>query len=209
MNTRALLLAGLLFALTSTAQDSKREMWMWKDANGVTHYADRPVPGARRVELSHVTEPDEQAAPVSTAGGGRSELDAADVADERAAPAAVEYRLLEFVQPSEGQTFFGADATVDVRVRVEPLLAEGHKLAMYLDGTPVGVASNALSYTIGSLVRGEHTLTVVIQDQNDNDLLRSQPRKFNVRQETVIPPGAVGPGIKPRPKPVPRPNAPG
>jgi hypothetical protein len=200
MNTRALLLAGLLFALSSAAQDSRRELWMWKDANGVTHYSDRPVPGARKVELSHVSEPQEATVPVSPAGPVPTED------EEEAVP--VEYRLLEFRQPTEGQTFFGADAAVDVQLRMEPQLAEGHRLALYLDGTLVGGAANSTSYTIGNLPRGEHTLTAVIQDERGNDLLRSQPRTFNVRQPTTIPPAAVGPNLRPPPKPAPRPNAP-
>lgn len=201
MNKRALLLAGLLFALSSAAQDSKRDLWMWKDQNGVTHYADRPVPGARKVELSHVSTPesDAQQVPVSPAGPPSDE-------EEEVEP--VEYRLLEFVQPTEGQTFFGADATVDVSLRMQPDLVEGHSLALYLDGTRVGGAANSTNYTIGNLVRGEHTLTAVIQDERGNDLLRSQPRKFNLRQPTTIPPAAVGPNLKPPPKPAPRPNAP-
>ena len=200
MKTRALLLAGLLFALSSAAQDSKRELWMWKDANGVTQYSDRPVPGARKVELSNVSVPQEATVPVSPAGPVPSED------EEEAVP--VEYRLLEFLQPTEGQTFFGADAAVGVQLRMEPQLAEGHRLALYLDGILVGGAANSTSYTIGNLVRGEHTLTAVIQDGRGNDLLRSQPRTFNVRQPTTIAPAAVGPNLRPPPKPAPRPNAP-
>ena len=48
MNTRVLLL-GCLLALAVQAQETKRELWTWKDANGVTQYSDRPVPGACEV----------------------------------------------------------------------------------------------------------------------------------------------------------------
>jgi hypothetical protein len=205
MNTRALLLAGLLFALTSAAQDAKRDLWTWKDQNGVTQYSDRPVPGARRVELSHVNDPDSGAPSVPTSPAGPPPSDEGE--SEEAGP--VEYRRLDIVQPTEGQTFFGADATVDVSLQMQPDLAEGHRLSLYLDDSLIGGATNSLSYTIGNLPRGQHTLTAVIQDERGNDLLRSQPRKFNVRQPTTIPPTAVGPKLKPPPKPAPRPNNPG
>jgi hypothetical protein len=200
MNTRALLLlTALLCASAVQAQQSKRELWTWTDQNGVTHFSDRPAPGARRVELtvagSTTTEP--PPVPVSPAGPPPDE--------EQAAP--VEYRLLEFLQPTEGQTFFGADATVDVRLRMEPELAEGHRLALYLDDTLVGGAANSTNYTIGNLVRGTHVLTAVIQDERGNDLLRSQPRTFNVRQPTINQPRAVGPNLRqPSPVPLPRPQ---
>ena len=51
MNIRVLLLLGCLFALSSQAQETKRALWTWTDANGVTHFSDRPVPGARKVEI--------------------------------------------------------------------------------------------------------------------------------------------------------------
>ena len=45
MNTRVLLL-GCLLVVTSEAQ-TRREVWQWRDENGVTHFSDFPQPGAR------------------------------------------------------------------------------------------------------------------------------------------------------------------
>jgi len=194
MNTRVLLLLlGCLFALASQAQDARREMWVWKDANGVTHYADRPVPGAKKVEIADVASP---TPPPAAAAPGKPTA-------KPGQPAAIEYRLLEIWQPESGASFFGADANVDVRLRSEPGLAAGHRLMLYLDGKLVEGAPNALEHNLGNLERGVHSLTAVILDEKGNEKIRSEPRVFHIRQPSTVAPRAVGPKLKPPPPPKP------
>jgi len=189
MNTRVLLLLGCLFALASQAQDARREMWVWKDANGVTHYSDRPVPGARRLEIAGVTSPNPP--PVVAAPG--------QPAAKPGQPAAIEYRSLEIWQPENGASFFGADATVDVRMRSDPELVATHRLMLYLDGKLVEGEPNALEHNLGNLERGVHSITAVIVDEKGNEKIRSEPRVFHIRQPSTIAPRAVGPKLKPPP----------
>ena len=54
MKTRVLLL-GCLLALSSQAQ-TRREVYEWKDADGVKHYSDYPQPGARKIILNGCVE---------------------------------------------------------------------------------------------------------------------------------------------------------
>lgn len=192
MNTRVLLL-GCLLAMSSQAQDSKRELWTWKDANGVTQYSDRPVPGAKRVELIGVTSsvPPSVAAPAKPAAAGPA---------KPAAAAPVEYRSLEIWQPENGATFYGADATVSVRMRSEPEVASGHRLTLYLDGKLVEGPPTSLEYTLSNLERGVHSITAVITDEKGAERIRSEPRVFHIRQLSTLEPRAVGPNLKPPPK---------
>lgn len=201
MKTRVLVLAGLLCALSSQAQDSRRELWTWTDANGVTHFSDRPVPGARRMELATSSTPPPAAEPTPAA--------AAPVARQDRAPA-VEYRSLEIWEPEQDASFFGADAAVNVRMRVEPDLAPGHRLFLFIDGQRVEGATDTLEHTLTGVPRGSHSLTAVIWDAGSTELFRSQPRVFHVRQPTINQPAAVGPNLRPRPPPAPapRPNTP-
>ena len=194
MNTRMLLL-GCLLAVGVQAQESKRELWTWKDANGVTQYSDRPVPGAKRVELT-------TAAPVAPA----TPPAAMTTASKPAAAPAVQYQSLEIWQPENGESFFGADATVDVRMRSEPAVAAGDRLLLFLDGKLVEGAEGAYEHTLASLERGAHSLAAVILDDKGNEKIRSEPRVFHIKLPTTIPPRAVGPNLQP--KPAPRPNTP-
>ena len=199
MNTRVLLLVCLL-ALSVQAQETKRELWKWKDANGVTQYSDRPVPGATKVEM-YTSSPAQPAAarpasPSAAAKPGR--------------PATVQYQSLEIWKPESGESFFGADATVNVRMRSEPSLVSGDRLLLYLDGRLVEGDPTSYEYTLANLERGEHSLAAVILDDKGNEKIRSQPQVFHIKLPTINEPRAVGPALKPQPppRPQPKPNSP-
>jgi hypothetical protein len=196
MKTRILVLASCLLAFASQAQQSTKELWTWRDANGVVHFSDTPGPGAKRVDLV-VTGPPSGGAtqqPAATASAG---------AQPPAAPATT-YTLLEIWQPENGASFFDANATVNVRIRTEPAVAEGDSLQLYLDGTRVEGAGNGLDYTLENLDRGAHSIMATIRDARGNEKIRSQPVVFYMKQNTIIAPRAVGPGVRPVPRPTPR-----
>jgi hypothetical protein len=199
MKTRVLVLAAILCATSAHAQNSTRELWTWTDANGVTHFSDRPVPGARRIELATTSAPAPTVAPPAPptpASAGRP-----------TAPV-VQYRTLEIWEPEQDASFFGADVAVNVRMRVDPDLAPGHRVLLFLDGKRVEGATDVLEQTLTGVARGTHSLTAVIWD-DQRELFRSQPRVFHVRQPSVNSPAAVGPGLRPQPpRPTPRPNSP-
>ena len=189
MKTCVALLASLL-AVAAVAQEAKRDVWVWTDQNGVTQYSDRPVPGARKLQLSTATP----APPPASAA-------AAPATAAKPAAKDVVYERVEIWQPENGQTFFGADATVDVRMRTDPALASEDTLLLFLDGKRIETAPDALEHTLSNLERGAHTLSAVIMDAQGEEKIRSEPRVFHIRQPTVIQPQAVGPNIKPKPTP--------
>ena len=200
MNTRVLLF-GCLLALSVQAQETKRDMWTWKDANGVTQFSDRPVPGARKITINS-SSPAPVAGPVTS-------TPPAPAATRPASPAAVSYQSLEIWSPESGESFFGADATVNVRMRSEPSLSGGDRLLLYLDGKLVEGAGNSYEHTLSNLERGVHSLAAVILDDKGNEKIRSEPRVFHIKLPTTIEPRAVCPALKPPPpKPQPKPNSP-
>lgn len=198
MKKRALLLVGVLCALASVAQASSRELWTWTDSNGVTHYSDTPVPGAKKLQLTGFGAPVPADSPTPAAqSASRNQSDEDDE---------ISYRSIEITQPSEGATFFGADATVSVSIDIDPVPAPAHRLALYFDGKLVQGATNSRQYTIGNLARGTHTLAAVIQDADGTEIARGPTRTFYVQQPSVNNPAAVGPSLRPRPAPTPAPT---
>jgi hypothetical protein len=189
MKTSVLLL-GCLLATASLAQSTtmRREVWQWRDENGVTHFSDQPVPGARKIVLSGANPT--AAAPSSAAAATVS----------RPAPAAVvEYSSLEIWQPGNGEAFFGADAEVNVRLRSEPELAPGDRLLTYLDGKLLP-GENALEHRLTGVERGVHSLTSVIVDGRGNERIRSAPVVFHIKQSSTISnPRNQGPALRPAP----------
>lgn len=201
MKTSVLML-GCLLATASLAQSttSRREVWEWKDANGVTHYSDAPAPGARKIVIVGST-PTPAATPAPTAPA------AAPAAPAAAKANAVTYSSLEIWSPQNGASFFGADATVDVRIRSEPELAQGDRLLTYLDGKLIP-SENAYEHTLTNVERGVHSVTSVILDAKGNEKIRSEPVVFHIKQPTAVDnPRNKGPALKPPPpKPAPKPT---
>lgn len=195
MNARILLI-GCLLALSVHAE-SRRELWTWKDADGVTQFSDRPVPGARKITIY-------SSAPAPVAGPAAPALPTARTAP--ASPDAVSYQSLEIWAPESGESFFGADASVSVRMRSEPSVAPKDRLLLYLDGKLVEGSANSYDYTLANLERGAHSLSAVIVDAAGEEKIRSAPRVFHVKLPTTNEPRAVGPALKPQPKPQPRSN---
>jgi hypothetical protein len=198
MNTRVLLLLGCLLALSVQAQDTKRELWTWKDANGVTQYSDRPVPGATKVEM-HTTAP---AAPSASAPTPKP-----SAPPPRAVPAETRYELLEFISPLADESFFGSGLEITVRLRSEPELAAGDQLRIYMDGKQVDEAKDRYEHTFRNLERGAHKVTAIIFDRMGQPKINAEPRTFYIKQATIIEPKAVGPLLKPpppKPKPTPK-----
>jgi hypothetical protein len=167
-------------------------MWTWTDANGVTHYSDTPVQGAKKIQLSGFGVP--TAAPAEAASPA-----AARPAGSEVAPP-VAYRSIEITQPEEGASFFGADASVNVAIETDPSLVQGHQVVIYFDGKLMSGDS------IGNLARGAHTLVAVIQDERGTELLRSAIRTIYVQQPRANNPAVVGPSLRPQPPPTPAPR---
>lgn len=178
----------------SYAENAKREMWAWKDANGVTQYSDRPVPGAHRIEIATMTpESVPGTAPAATPG-------------PPAAPKAstAVYSLLEIWSPQQDETFFSGDTQVDVRVRSEPEVAPNHHLRVFLDGKLLdGADASSTEQAFSNLDRGAHSLVAQILDDQGNELIRSEPRVFHIHQPSVNATQNVGPSLRPKPTPHP------
>jgi hypothetical protein len=178
----------LLLALLTTPVLASQTVWKWVDEQGVTHFSDRPVPGATKVEISSSNRADPQ-----TVSSGSTY-------SAPAPPASPQYRDFEIWKPAEGETFTNTSGAVNVSIRLNPQLDAGHTLALYLDGRLVeGSPENATEYSLAGVPRGEHTVVARIMDTNGQQVTTSGTVRFTVRQESTAQP-PVGPALKPPPK---------
>ncbi len=202
MSTRFLVLGCVVALLAGAAYGTTREMWVWVDAQGVRHFSDRPVPGAKLMTITS-QEPTGGATPSPAPSTPSSSA----AASRRTSQPAVSYRLLEIFQPESGESFFGADTPVNVRLRSEPELARGDVTRLYLDGRLVEGQPAGLEFTLSGLERGAHSMIAMIVDERGNERIRSEPRVFHIRQPSAVPAPNVGPNLRPPPpRPQPRPG---
>ena len=112
-------------------------VWKWRDANGVVHYSDQPVPGAEQV--SGLNSNSYTSTPVNKSTSSSASTSAASTS----------YTNVEIWNPSQEMTLANT-SQVSVGVRVEPALAKDHRLALYMDGKLVpGFPPQGMEYQIG------------------------------------------------------------
>jgi hypothetical protein len=176
-------LVAILVTATVFAADG---VWKWKDAAGVTHYSDQPVPGAERVDLK-----------VQTFKAPNSDVSAGGQNSNRQTASAPAYRSLEIWKPASQETVSNSGGQVSVRLRADPQLAAGDAIALYLDGQKVEGAPQALEYELSNIARGIHTLTAAIVTNRGQTAIESSTVTFNVLQASSAQP-PVGPAIRPK-----------
>ena len=180
----------LLFALPATTASSA-PAWTWVDANGTVHFSDRPVPGARQVELAGAQG---FGAAVSVPQGSRPAAPG-----QTAAP----YESIEIVSPADQETLRNIGGTVNVNVQFRPPLLPGHRFDVAVDGQRRNLNTANARATLSDIVRGAHTLQVVVIDSAGTELMRSAPRTFFVQQTSIQSP------TNRQANPPPNPNPPG
>jgi hypothetical protein len=185
----------LVFALLAAPAFASQSVWKWVDDKGVTHYSDRPVQGAQKVEIAVGSRSDtyrSSSASPSDSGNQRNE-------------AAETYRNFEILRPGNDETIPNTGGSVDVRLRFEPALRSGDSVRLYLNGRLVeDFPPTALEYTLQNVPRGEHTLVAVIQAPGGRRLAETPMVRFHVRQQSIAQP-PVGPALR-QPPPQPRPR---
>lgn len=179
MDFRPLLLVLALFAGSVAFAQAYR----WVDADGVVHYSDRPPPetasGAEEVVLPTANQ---------TRFATRALPSRSRSADDDSNSSSI-YSSISITSPSAEETLWNIEATLQVSVALSPALKPGHKLRVYFDGQPQTFPMS--SFTLDEVYRGTHNLQVEVLDNNGQMLIRSEPIRFYVQQNSIIPrPGA-------------------
>jgi hypothetical protein len=153
-------------------------VWKWRDADGVTHYSDQPVPGAVQINADPTNT--YTSSPVTnTASAAQS--------SSSSAVAVTQYSVIEITSPASEATIAGTGGTVQVAGRLEPALASNHRLMLYLDGQPVpNYPPQALSYSLTDVARGEHNVMLAVVSSNGTQVASSAPVTFYVQQPSVL-----------------------
>lgn len=177
----------VLLALAAPAF-AGQTVYKWVDEKGVTHLSDQPIAGAEKVELQ--SGPNRAAAPAPTYSPPASTPEPA-----KAGPV---YSRFVIASPQQDQTFANTGGKISVQLVATPAIADGHRVALYLDGSQVSDFSpTATTYEFAEMPRGTHTLKAVVS-QNGRTIQETPPVTFHVRQESIAKP-PVGPTMRPNP----------
>jgi hypothetical protein len=167
-----ILLSTLLVTVASGAP-----AWTWVDADGQVHFSDRPVPGARQVELSGAQgfgAPGTRQAPATPAAPQPAQ-----------STARAPYRTINISSPAEQQTLWNIGTMLNVEIEMDPPLSDAHRVDLILDGQRRNLNTAGLQMTVPDVFRGAHTLQVVVIDAAGAEVMRSPTRNFIVQQNSI------------------------
>jgi uncharacterized protein DUF4124 len=152
------------------------QAYTWVDKEGIVHYSDRPVPGAERIQLP-TSKPSSQpySRPV------RSSTSQA-IPAEKEKP--FEYKSLTFTAPVAEETLWNIEGVLNVSLSLRPALQSGHRVRVFLDGTPRMVSGT--SFQLEEVYRGVHNLQAEVVDETGKMMIRSVPNRFYVQKNTII-----------------------
>jgi hypothetical protein len=165
----------MLCCLLAAALAGAQEAYRWVDEDGVVHYSDRPREGAETIVL-----PSPNVATIRRREQPAAADEQDEEPDEEPAPA---YTSINIVSPGAEQTLWNIEGVLNVSVALQPGLQPGHQVRAYFDGKMQPVSGT--SFQLQEVWRGVHNIQVEVVDATGNVMIRSQPNRFYVQQNTV------------------------
>ncbi len=174
MAKRSIFLFAALFAAGSLVAEAMAEAYRWVDSDGVIHFSDRPAPGAEQIVLPEANSisvrrnaPQRNTAPSS----------------EQSAADATRYESLTIASPAAEETLWNIEGVLNVSLALSPGLKPGHQVRVYFNGSPRMVGGT--SFQLQEVWRGVHNIQAEVLDETGRLMIRSQPNRFYVQQNTV------------------------
>jgi hypothetical protein len=152
-------------------------VWTWVDSQGQVHYSDRPVPGARQIDL-----PSAQGFPAPSRAPSTRAAEPSRAASSRGTTS---YRAFNIVSPAPQETLWNIGGNLTVRIELQPALEAGHQLDVYLDGQRAYLSTTSLQLTVPNVFRGTHSLEAVIIDAAGREVQRSPAVPFIVQATSI------------------------
>jgi hypothetical protein len=172
MDIRSIVALLGIFAVTAASAD----VWRWVDDEGVVHFSDTPVEGATLIDTSEASRTTGARVYRNTAPGNE---DGEQPAEEEA----FKYQSLTIASPAAEETLWNIEGTLSVSLSLTPGLQSGHQVRVYHNGEAQMV--NSTSFTLDEVFRGVHNLQAEVLDETGRLMIRSQPNRFYVQQNTV------------------------
>lgn len=154
----------LAVLLMSTIFASHAEVYKWTDSQGVIHFSDSPHDGAETVKLPQSQTYSPSTPQKDLEPQHEEELDAVEHKP---------YTKIAITQPHNEETIRNNQGVVSVSVALEPALAQGDKVQLLFDGSPLGDPKPNLSFELNGINRGSHTITVKVLNSNGEELITS------------------------------------
>ncbi|RJG50562.1 DUF4124 domain-containing protein [Motilimonas pumila] len=136
---------------------SQDKVYRWVDDNGVVHYSDKAVAGAKKV---HIKISPSHKVPMKAS----NQTPAAKAEQAAAKEKTVNYQA-RIISPENDGTIRDNSGNIFVNVEVTPEFDGDHSLQLLIDGKPLGGKIKSTSLKATNIDRGTHTLQVQLIDK--------------------------------------------
>lgn len=159
-------------AMNALAEEKKKKLYKWVDKQGNVHYSDEPIKGGKEVKiptLPTVKMKTPKFKPINT-----------DINDQKndQNQSSSGYQTLELASPTNDGVIRNNASMITLTASIEPALKSGHKLRFILDGRVVPNPNNQLTIEIDEAEYGVHTASVMVLDNNGQQIKSSSEVKF-------------------------------
>lgn len=150
-----------------------KEIYMWRDKNGVLVFSDTKRPGAKVISLAEDKSTSMKEADTSVFE--RATNDSQNI----------QYGI-EIVSPSHEQTIRDNTGSLHISTRVTPSFNPKFKVQLLFDGKRNTPAKNGTVFVLRNVERGAHTLQVQLLDEKGNAVASSPQSTFFMHRTSVI-----------------------
>jgi hypothetical protein len=178
--------ACVAFLCLGGAAQAATKLYKWVDAQGVTHWSDTPVEGAKKVDVAPAQS---YSAPPTQSRPAPAPVAKAPPVE----PANAGYTRIAIVRPQSGETFANV-SNIEIGAETDPPLEPAHDPWIVLDGKRV---ANGMSVIV-SPERGSHTVHLEIENSAGKVIATSPGITFHVQKASIQTPPR-GPSLKNRP----------
>ncbi len=98
---------------------------------------------------------------------------------------AVPNYTVEILSPASGTTFHADQRTINVQFSVNPKFGSNLTVQAILDGAPYGGEFHDIELNLSGLDRGEHSLNIILRNENGEILTQSQTIVLYVKRPSV------------------------
>lgn len=176
MSAKTIRLASAM-SLLLLASAGSAEIFKTVDANGNVSFSDKAPEGSEAVDLKPANTLPAVSVPEAAAG------------EQEAEEGAASYSTLRIASPADDSAVEHGPGDFKVSVDIQPDLAKGHALQLYLNGAAYGAPSNRASFMLRGVDRGTHKLQVRILDDKGYSLKKSGTISVHVFRPSVLAPG--------------------
>ena len=186
LTTTAVILLASMYGTPSFATT----LYKYTDKDGNVYYSDQK-PAGTPAEVIKVPELQTYTAPPK-------KTPKKAVQSKKASPAVVKYQKIAITSPSNEQSFQN-QATIAVQLALEPDLAKGHTLQVFIDGKAAGQASDKTTWELQGVERGEHTLHASVYSARGKEIKTSPSITFYMHRHSALKQSGTSPPRSPIP----------